>query len=125
MKISEMFPSNYLKADDLAGDTLATITAVKLEPIGPDKKQKPTIYFREFTKPLVANKTNSNTIAEIYGDNTDAWTGKKVVLFKTWVDFQGKSIEALRVRAPKLKSAAALPVEAPVESEYNEEESAY
>lgn len=100
MKVSQAFPSNYLKASDLQGrQPQVTISGYKMETIGDD--QKPVVYFQGKEKGLVLNKTNANNIAAAYGDDMDDWQGKSVVLFSAWVDFQGKSVEAIRVRMPK------------------------
>ena len=97
MNINEAFPSNYLKAHDLQnGERVMTITSISMESIGDD--HKPVVYFKEHERGLVLNKTNATNIAEAYGPDTDQWNGCAVVLFKAWVDFQGKSVEAIRVR---------------------------
>jgi hypothetical protein len=52
-------------------------------------EEKPVVSFRETDKTFVLNKTNSNTIAGLYGNETDQWVGKQIVLFPTEVEFQG------------------------------------
>lgn len=102
MRVSQAFPSNYLKASDLQGrNVLVTMSGYKMEAIGED--QKPVLYFKGKEKGLVLNKTNANNIAAEYGDDMDSWQGRDVVLFSAWVDFQGKSVEAIRVRKPQPK----------------------
>lgn len=104
MKVSDAFPSNYIKAADLNGKAaVAVIDRTEFEMIGDDKKM--IVYFQGKEKGLVCNKTNANTIASLYGDDTDDWQGREIVLFEAYVDFQGKSVPAVRVRAPKKQSA--------------------
>jgi hypothetical protein len=99
MKISEEFPSKYLKADDLGGREVKVVMAhVERESIGQDKK--PVLYFKGKEKGLVLNKTNSITIGDAYGDDTDDWFGQEVILFSVMVDFQGKVGPAIRCRVP-------------------------
>ncbi len=111
MNINTVFPSKYLKADELPIETdmVVTIKEVVLEDLGNEAKKetKPIVYFRECEKGLPCNKTNANTIAGMYGPDTDGWIGKKVGLFPTEVDFQGKQTLAIRVRMrpPATKSA--------------------
>lgn len=50
---------------------------------------------------MVLNKTNANNIAFLYGEETDDWQGAEIVLFEAMVDFQGKTVPALRVRGPQ------------------------
>lgn len=105
MKISTAFPSTYLKAADLQGHNVkVTMGHVAMEDIGGD--HKPVLYFQGKEKGMVVNKTNANNISQAYGDDTDNWVGKEIVLFSTWVDFQGKSVEAIRVRPPQPKDMA-------------------
>ena len=97
MNIDQAFPSNYLKAADLSGDTPLTISSVAVETIGEDSK--PVVYFTERETGLVLNKTNKETIKSLTGTSeTDKWIGKQIVLFPTQVDFQGKQVEAIRIR---------------------------
>jgi hypothetical protein len=106
MKLSEVFPSKYLKAADLNGkEPTAKIREIKMEEIGQDKERRPVMYFMGTDKAMVLNKTNALTIGEHYGDDMSAWTGRQVVLFSAWVDFGGKTVQALRVRVPTAQAA--------------------
>ena len=106
MRISEAFPSNYLRATDLQGrNVTAVIDRVELEEVGDG--HKPVVYFQGKEKGLVCNKTNANNIAQAYGDDTDGWTGGEIVLFPAMVDFQGRTVEAIRVRIPPRRPVAA------------------
>ncbi len=97
MNVNEAFPSKFLKASDI-GDAqpVVVIKDVVMETIGEDRR--PILYFVGKEKGVVLNKTNATNISEAYGPDTDGWTGKKVILFTAWVDFQGKSVEAIRIR---------------------------
>jgi hypothetical protein len=99
MNINEAFPSNYLKSSDLQGNTpTVTMSHVTTEKMGDDNKL--VLYFHGKEKGMVLNKTNANNIASLYGPETEDWQGKKITLAVAWVDFQGRSVEALRVRPP-------------------------
>jgi len=100
MKLDELYPSRWLKASDVDKPILATIQKVAVEEVG-DDEQKPVITFIGNIKPMVLNRTNSATIAALYGDDTDLWIGKPVVLFSTKVQFQSKLVDAIRVREPR------------------------
>lgn len=110
MKVSQAFPSGFLKADDLQGKAVTvTIETVDLEEIGQgrDKSEKLLISFRGKEKKLVCNKTNANTIAKLHGDDTDAWLGQKITLMPREVEFQGDMVWAIRVSLQKPGTAAA------------------
>jgi hypothetical protein len=96
--INDVFPSKYLKAADLNGKTVTlTIKDVGVETIGDDDKL--VVYFKGRDKGLVMNKTNSNNIALVFGPDTDGWLDQDISVFPTMVDFQGRSMEAIRVKA--------------------------
>lgn len=97
VNVNTAFPSNYLKAADLQGrDVKCIIDRVQMEDIGSD--HKPVVYFQGKEKGLVLNKTNAFTISDVYGAETEEWYGKAVILFATKTDFQGKRVDAIRLR---------------------------
>lgn len=102
MRISAAFPSEYLKAADLQDRNVkVAIAGVEMRDVGDD--HKPVLFFQGKDKGLVLNKTNSNSISAAYGDETEDWIGKEVVLFPAMVEYQGKTMQAIRVRAPTMK----------------------
>jgi len=102
MKISDAYPSNYLKAADLQGkNILLKMDRVEYEKIGED--EKPVLFFVGKQKGMVLNKTNSAKIASAYGDETDDWRDQEIVLFPAMVDYKGETVEAIRCRAPQPK----------------------
>lgn len=102
MKISEEFPSAYLKASDLEGrEVRLTMGRVDREEIGTDKKL--VLYFKEREKGLVLNKTNAYTIEAAHGDDTDDWFGNPLILFSIRTEYQGKPVDGLRCRVPTPK----------------------
>jgi hypothetical protein len=96
-----MFPSRWLVAADLPDNgQVATIRRVQYEEVVAGD-EKPVVYFQEFAKGLILNRTNCLTVASIYGDHTDDWEGQPITLFPTQVDFQGKQVDGIRVRNRK------------------------
>lgn len=101
MKISDAYPSKYLKADDLGQHRIAlTVKMIIIEDIA-DKEYKPCMYFIGKEKGIVLNKTNAGLCAAVWGDETDLWQGKPLDLFAQPVMFQGRQVMGLAV-APKL-----------------------
>ena len=105
-KIGEMIESKYLKQSDVDSD--ATVTIVKVGKANIAKKDdepeyKWLIRFEEFPKPMVLNSTNIKRLARACSsDDTDDWTGKKVVLYvDPDVEFAGNVVGGLRIRALK------------------------
>lgn len=103
MKVNDLYPSNYLKKEDVPFPTSVTIKHVTQEEISGEggKELKAIIYFVGNLKPMVLNKGNAITIAEVYGDDTDAWHGKAVEVYTdASVMFAGKRVGGLRLRIP-------------------------
>ena len=110
MKLNDAFPSKYLAAADLdGGDVMAVIADAEYALVGEDRKV--IINFqggKDATgkpvklKPMVCNKTNFRSIAQIAGsDDSDDWAGAEIVLVSAMADYAGKVVPAVRVRAPK------------------------
>ena len=113
MKMKEMYPSKYLKADDVdeqGGEVSALIKTVRLEEMQDNegaKEDKPVLYFNNVPKGMVLNKTNADRISAAYGDESDGWRGKPVTLYTEQVTAFGKTTNAIRLRVAKPKVAAA------------------
>jgi hypothetical protein len=95
--MSDAFPSSYLKAEDLNGKAVkVTIESVSMEKMGDDTK--PAVHFVGKDKTLVLNKTNAWRIVDATGsDDTDDWGGWTITLYPCKVEYQGKSVPAIRV----------------------------
>lgn len=106
MLLNDVFPSNYIKAADLKKrEHTVVIASADVEKVGDERKL--VLHFQGREKGLICNKTNAGRIAHFYGEDTDDWIGKEIVLFADLVDFQGKTVEAIRVRGPKVRSEPA------------------
>lgn len=100
MRIDSAFPSKHLKSSDLNGQRVAVrMNYVEMQKVGDDNK--PVLYFQGKEKGMVLNKTNSNTIAAAYGNDTDQWAGHAIEIFEADVEFQGKMTKGLRVSIPR------------------------
>ena len=105
MKMSQAFPSKYLKAADLNGrEVTVTIEDCHMEKLGEDTR--PVLYFRGKDKGLVLNKTNAGMIADSYGDDSDNWSGQPIIIYPDKTLFQGQMTPCLRVRVPAVAAAA-------------------
>jgi hypothetical protein len=94
--------SAILKGDDILnkGDVNCTIKDVKREVLGQGDKaeKKVVLYFNGSQKKLPLNKTNLSTIASLYGSQAASWRGKRLTIFATPVNFQGKVSNGIRIR---------------------------
>ncbi|NNF60713.1 MAG: hypothetical protein HKN06_05190 [Gammaproteobacteria bacterium] len=109
MNINDLYPSKYLKSDDI-GQARVTlqVAAIKLEEVAENENAKPVMHFNGKDKGMVLNKTNALMCAHVWGGDTEAWTGQWLDLFVEPKMFQGKVVNGLSV-APKLPQTAAAP----------------
>jgi hypothetical protein len=85
-----------MKADDLNGRTAKhTIVGCTAEVVGEDKKL--VLAFSTDDMPLVLNKTNATTLAELYGPETSEWEGKAIKLVPSTTSYQGKMVKCIRI----------------------------
>lgn len=121
MKVSDAFPSKYLKAGDLPEGKIigVTIEDVTMEELGQgaDKQKKLIISFIGKEKTFVCNKTNANTITRLYGDDTDEWIGKAIGIYSTEVQFGAEMVDSIRVSTKVPKAAAPVVTPEPVHEE--------
>jgi hypothetical protein len=99
MLISEQFASKYVNADDLRGrEVEVTIADVAQATLNNGDKKAPVLMFKGKEKGLVLNKTNALNLSEKLGDDTDKWIGAKIILFPDRTQYQGRMVDAVRVR---------------------------
>lgn len=127
MKISQLYPSKYVKAADLNGKTVTlTIAKLVVEELGHgnEKERKPILYFQKATKGLVLNRTNAMTIAGLYGDESDDWAGKRISIYPTRVRAFGAMQDTIRIREeiPALPKPAATAAQVEAQSELDDDE---
>lgn len=100
--ISAAFPKQantyapLMKATDIKKSPLVLhIKAVVERSIKGENKL--IMQFSDHESELVLNATNARTLAEMYGDNTDEWTGKEVTLASVPTEYNGQSVKGIRV----------------------------
>jgi hypothetical protein len=117
MKRDDVFPSKYLKAADLNGKPVTvTIKDAPYETLksSEGKEQgKTVLYFVRGKKTLPLNIVNWDSVAEICGDDTDAWPGHTIELYPTVTSMGAKTVPCIRIRRPQGMQLAAQPRAAP------------
>ncbi len=118
MKTKDMFPSKYIQAKiDLMKEgrplkVATTITGLVTESF--DSGDKYVMTFGGTDKSLILNKTNYNTLMDLFPvDDTDEWVGKRVYLQAQEVDYMGKMVWGTRIglSVPDEQEQDAPPVE--------------
>jgi hypothetical protein len=98
MRATDAFPSTYLKSADAKDRPIVTtIKSLELETVGQGKeqKEKPVLHLED-QKPMVLNRTNFDALEEAFGDSND-WPGHKIKIRTARTQFQGKSVDGLRI----------------------------
>ena len=99
---------NYLLKEDIEGPTVVTIEDVRDEDVKGSQRRKLVAYFREFTKPLILNKTNIKRLANIFKtSNTGLWRGPVSIYVDETVEYAGQTVGGIRVQPATGVRAAA------------------
>jgi hypothetical protein len=105
MKLRDMYPSNYMAKEDVPHPitlTIAKVAMEKLEFEGELSVKPCVMWAEEDAKCMILNRGNAGVLANLYGDDTDGWTGKKVEVYvDANVMYMGRIVGGLRVRAPQ------------------------
>jgi hypothetical protein len=110
MNIDQAFPSKYLSSEDLEGREIrVTIARVEIEEVGRDRDKKPILYFTKAKKGMVLNKTNAKMIKAAYGNNTDEWEDREIIIFSMKVQFGDEIVDGIRVKIPTQRAAPPAP----------------
>ena len=107
MKLSEMFPSRFVKGDELNGKSVTvTIARVAAETVRPSpgspEETKFALYFTESKsgRGVILSKVLATQIARALGsDDTDDWPGRRITLYPESVTVAGVPRVAIRARA--------------------------
>lgn len=124
-KFGDYFESAWLRAEDLNGKDFTLTISGFGEGKLPDGKTQVYLEFKGTEKKLGVNRTNGNIIADVLGtDEMDDWVGKKITLYPTKTEFQGKRVACIRVRddVPQQAARAAAPAQrAPIAEEIGDD----
>ena len=112
MKVSEMIESKYLRKEDIDDAVVITLGAVSREDMPGDmNEQRWVLRIKELPKALVLNTTTIRVLEKAFGDDSDAWVGKRAELYvDPNVAYKGQIVGGLRLRPLKPKKAAPVPV---------------
>jgi hypothetical protein len=100
---NDVFPSRFIKHDDLDGKPATyTVHRITVEELGAERERKPVMYFEEISQGLGLNRTNWDTIEDLFGPDTDQWVGKRLQLYPAKTSFGGRRVDCIRVRAGSL-----------------------
>jgi hypothetical protein len=110
--INDAFPSKYLRASDLGDDAvLVTIARIAIETFVSREtnkpESKPIIFFHEFEKGLLLNKTNSKKISTLLkSSDTDDWAHQQIQIYATETQFGADTVPCIRVKQAALPTKA-------------------
>ena len=108
MNIDDIYQGESLKAADLKGQAHVVVIATVVRKDF-DDGPKLVLTFQGRKKSLIVNKTNANRVAFAHGKDTNAWVGREIELYPDLVDFQGRTVEAIRIRPVARAAPAAAP----------------
>jgi hypothetical protein len=102
---AQAFPSTYYRAADLRSPIRLTIEKVMPRQFGEGREAKEK-YVASFVEPgsklLVVSPTKWDAISLIArSDDSDDWPGIQIVLYRDQVQYGGKLIDGIKIRAPR------------------------
>ena len=115
--ISDLLGGKFLGADNLPQPLVVTIEGA--ERIEMDGEDRLSLQFTELQKPLLANKTNLNAVASLFGTDTAQWVGQKMIIQAEPVQFQGKPVRGLRLKPYQQPMQPAPHSQPPAEAQTN------
>jgi hypothetical protein len=99
MGFNDYFESTYVSAADLNGrDLPVVIDKIVMEKVGKQQETRPVMYVKGGKKGVVLNRTNFRAIAKVLGQDDTKWSGGKITLYPTVIEFEGEPRDAIRVR---------------------------
>lgn len=112
MKRDDVYPSKWIKADDVTDEPQCVIKSVEMAELQTQdgkKEDKPVAYFKGIDKGLILSKTNWDRLEKQFGPESDDWIGKTIVLYAE-PEARSDSGYAARVKmpAPKPKTGGGL-----------------
>lgn len=103
MKLTEMYPSNWLGQADVPNPIVVTIKEIKREAIKGQRgtEVKTIATFTTNVKPWIVNKGNAKRLLALFGDGSENWIGKSIEIYTDpMVEFAGEIVGGLRLRTP-------------------------
>lgn len=98
MRRSDVYPSKYLAASDIPDEGLTlTIHHVEEETMR-DGKTVPIAYFEELEKGMVINVTKWKVIEALHGEESDDWTGCRIIVYPSETTYEGEVKPCINVR---------------------------
>lgn len=106
MERAQAFPSKYISKEDVTTNPTYTIMTVVIDELSTEdggKERKPVMHFNEpDAKPMILNNTNWMICEELFGRDSEDWTGKAVQLYSDPnVMYGKKKVGGVRVRSPQ------------------------
>ncbi len=106
-KLADKFGGKYLKAAHFPKPKKLVVSRMTDDKM-PDGDEKTVAWFQDEERGLVLNKTNAESLCEIAStDDLDECVDFAAVLYAAKTDFGGRSVDCIRIRAPKDGSNAA------------------
>lgn len=114
MNVKDLIVGKYLSAKDMVGQrVLATLDVCQIEEF--ENKTtgvtdtRPVVYFEDLDQVMVLNKTNLKVLAREFGEETERWKGRRVLVTTHKVKTPaGAEVDGLRIE-PWVEPVAAAP----------------
>ena len=103
--VGALYAGNYIKADDLNGQTFSAVITgverVEIPETDGSVRQKAAVTLQGWPAKLLLNKTNFEVIANAYGRQSSGWIGRQLEVYPDTTSFSGRTVACVRVRVPR------------------------
>ena len=123
MKRTEAFKSTFFKSEHFADTNItAVISGCVMGEVPGSDERKPILSFSDHDMRLILNATNWDTLADLFGPDSDSWKGQRIELFQDTTRFQNKQVNCIRLRSPEAATPAGhIDHQAPLSETLNDE----
>lgn len=103
MNVKDLIVGKYLSAKDMVGQrVLATLDVCQIEEFENKTTgvtdSRPVVYFEDLDQGMVLNKTNLKVLAREFGEETERWKGRRVLVTTHKVKTPaGAEVDGLRI----------------------------
>ena len=99
LNATDFLGSNYLKKEDLEGETRVTLIAVQADEMPNSTRRKLVARFQEYEKGLILNATNIKRLCHIFQTrNAAQWRGAITLYVDDNIEYAGTRVGGIRVK---------------------------
>jgi hypothetical protein len=111
INVKKHLQNDWLKGSDIGEGNRLTVTIEKAyDHTFPSGDESSVLEFLELDQKLSLNKGRLTKMVDLFGDDSDEWLGRQVILYAVDVTYQGKTTLGVAIAAAMPRKKAPQPV---------------